>query len=96
MSLKSCEKTGTNEVTIELSISAEAFADANVKAYNKVKKNITVPGFRKGKAPLYIIEARYGKEVFFEYNEGNHFGPLIERIEKAITNLLTDYGTDRV
>lgn len=37
-----------------------------------------------------------GKEVFFEYNEGNHFGPLIERIEKAITNLLTDYGTDRV
>ena len=37
-----------------------------------------------------------GKEVTFEYNEGNHFGPLIERIEKAITNLLTDYGTDRV
>ena len=37
-----------------------------------------------------------GKEVFFEYNAGNHFGPLIERIEKGITNLLTDYGTDRV
>ena len=35
-----------------------------------------------------------GKDVIFEYNEGNHFGPLIERIEKAITNLLTDYGTD--
>ena len=30
-----------------------------------------------------------GKEVFFEYNEGNHFGPLIERIEKAITNILS-------
>ena len=29
-----------------------------------------------------------GKEVFFEYNEGNHFGPLIERIEKAITHIL--------
>ena len=28
-----------------------------------------------------------GKDVFFEYNEGNHFGPLIERIEKAIINL---------
>jgi len=28
------------------------------------------------------------KEVIFEYNEGNHFGPLIERIEKAITNIL--------
>jgi hypothetical protein len=30
-----------------------------------------------------------GKEVTFEYNEGNHFGPLIERIEKAINTLLT-------
>mgnify|MGYP003294593302 CR=1 FL=1 len=29
-----------------------------------------------------------GKDVHFEYNEGNHFGPLIERIEKALTNLL--------
>jgi hypothetical protein len=29
-----------------------------------------------------------GHEVFFEYNEGNHFGPLIERIEKAITHIL--------
>ena len=33
-----------------------------------------------------------GKEVFFEYNEGNHFGPLIERIEKAITNILSPYA----
>lgn len=31
-----------------------------------------------------------GKEVHFEYNEENHFGPLIERIEKATTNLLGD------
>ena len=30
-----------------------------------------------------------GKEVTFEYNEGNHFGPLIERIEKAIKILFT-------
>ncbi|MBR3869177.1 MAG: trigger factor [Clostridia bacterium] len=66
MSLKSCEKTGTNEVTIELSISAEAFADANVKAYNKVKKNITVPGFRKGKAPKAFIEKYYGEGVFYD------------------------------
>ena len=66
MSLKSCEKTGTNEVTIALSISAEAFADANVKAYNKVKKNITVPGFRKGKAPKAFIEKYYGEGVFYD------------------------------
>ena len=66
MSLKSCEKTGTNEVTIELSISAEAFADANNKAYNKVKKNIAVPGFRKGKAPKAFIEKYYGEGVFYD------------------------------
>ena len=66
MSLKSCEKTGTNEVTIELSISAEAFADANTKAYNKVKKNISVPGFRKGKAPKAFIEKYYGEGVFYD------------------------------
>ena len=66
MSLKSCEKTGTNEVTLELSISAEAFADANNKAYNKVKKNIAVPGFRKGKAPKAFIEKYYGEGVFYD------------------------------
>ena len=36
--------------------------------------------------------ANDGKKVFFEYNEGNHFGPLVERIEKAITNLLSCYA----
>ncbi len=66
MSLKSCEKTGTNEVTLEFSISAEAFAEANVKAYNKVKKNISVPGFRKGKAPKAFIEKYYGEGVFYD------------------------------
>ncbi len=66
MSLKSFEKTGTNEVTVELSISAEAFADANNKAYNKVKKNIAVPGFRKGKAPKAFIEKYYGEGVFYD------------------------------
>ena len=66
MSLKSCEKTGTNEVTLELSISAESFADANNKAYNKVKKSISVPGFRKGKAPKAFIEKYYGEGVFYD------------------------------
>ena len=51
----------------------------------------------KNKRLAYVEEATLeavdllksvGKEVFFEYNEGNHFGPLIERIEKAITKLL--------
>ena len=66
MSLKSCEKTGTNEVTIELTIDAEAFKEAGVKAYNQSKSKISVPGFRKGKAPKAFIEKYYGESVFYE------------------------------
>ncbi|MBE6715768.1 MAG: trigger factor [Ruminococcaceae bacterium] len=64
--LKSAEKTGTNEFTLALSISAEDFEKAVNKAYNKEKGNIAIPGFRKGKAPRAIIEKRYGEGVFYD------------------------------
>ncbi len=64
--LKSAEKTGTNEYSIALTISAEAFEKAIVKAYNKEKGNIVMPGFRKGKAPRAMIEKKYGANVFYE------------------------------
>ncbi len=64
--LKSAEKTGTNEFTVALSISAEDFEKAINKAYNKEKGNISIPGFRKGKAPRAIIEKRYGENVFYD------------------------------
>ena len=66
MSLKSCEKTGTNEVTLEISINAETFAAACTKAYNKWKNQVNVPGFRKGKAPKAFIEKYYGEGVFYD------------------------------
>lgn len=66
MSLKSCEKTGTNEVTVELTIDGTAFAAACTKAYNKIKNQIAVPGFRKGKAPKAFIEKYYGESVFYD------------------------------
>ncbi|MCR5295422.1 MAG: trigger factor [Lachnospiraceae bacterium] len=52
------------KMTVE--VSAEDFGKAIVKAYNKNKKNIQLPGFRKGKAPLVMIERIYGPEVFYE------------------------------
>lgn len=64
--LKSAEKTGTNEFTLAISISAEDFEKAINKAYNKEKGNIAIPGFRKGKAPRSIIEKRYGEGVFYD------------------------------
>ena len=64
--LNSAEKTGTNEITLDFSISAEDFAAAVMKAYHKNKNRINVPGFRKGKAPKAIIEKMYGENVFYD------------------------------
>ena len=52
------------KLTIE--VSAEDFGKAIVKAYNKNKNKIQLPGFRKGKAPLAMIERMYGPEIFYE------------------------------
>lgn len=64
--LKSANKTETNIYTLEVSISGEDFKAAILKAYNKQKGNIAIPGFRKGKVPLHMIERYYGKGVFYE------------------------------
>ncbi|MBQ2793573.1 MAG: trigger factor [Clostridia bacterium] len=66
MSLIKKELTEKNGYVIEFSVSKEAYAAAEQKAYRKQVKNINVPGFRKGKAPLHIIKTMYGKDVFFE------------------------------
>lgn len=64
--LKSANKTETNVYTLEVSVSGEDFNKAILKAYNKQKNKIQLPGFRKGKAPLKMIEKFYGEGVFFE------------------------------
>lgn len=66
MSLMKKELTEKSGFTIEFSIDKEAYAKAEMDAYKKQVKSITVPGFRKGKAPKHIIERMYGKGVFFE------------------------------
>ncbi|MGN1478572.1 MAG: trigger factor [Acutalibacteraceae bacterium] len=66
MMLKSANKTETNTYTLEVSISGEDFKAAILKAYNKQKGNISIPGFRKGKVPLVMVERYYGKGVFYE------------------------------
>ena len=66
MSLVSANKTETNTYSVEIAIAAEDFRAAIQQAYLKQRKSIQIPGFRKGKAPLQMIEKLYGKEVFYE------------------------------
>ena len=66
MSLISANNIEKNLHELKIGIDAETFAAAVSKVYKKQVKNITVPGFRKGKAPRSIIEKMYGKGVFYE------------------------------
>ena len=65
MNVKSIEKKG-NETTIVVSIDKELMESGANKAYLKARKNIMIPGFRKGKAPRKMIESMYGAHVFYE------------------------------
>ena len=72
MSLKETKKIDTNRYQLEIAIDGEKFREAIKEVYKKNGKKISVPGFRKGKAPLNIIETIYGTEVFFE--DGTIYG----------------------
>ncbi|NMD38107.1 MAG: trigger factor [Christensenellaceae bacterium] len=76
------EQLEGSKVKFSFVVPAEEFKEANQKAYLKNRGKITIPGFRKGKAPLSRIQAMYGKGVFFE----DAFDILFPEVyEKAIT-----------
>lgn len=60
------EKLEKNMAKLTIEASAEEFEAAVEKAYQKAKKSISLPGFRKGKAPRRMIEKMYGTGVFYE------------------------------
>lgn len=64
--LKKSEKVETNVYQLEIAIDGDKFEEAVNKAYLKQRKNISVKGFRKGKAPRNFIERIYGESVFYE------------------------------
>lgn len=66
MSFKVEQLEEKNMVKLVIEASAEEFEAGIEKAYQKNKKSIALPGFRKGKAPRKMIEKMYGAEVFFE------------------------------
>lgn len=65
MNVKSIERNG-NEAAIVVEIDKDLMESGVNKAYLKARKQIMIPGFRKGKAPRKMIEAMYGAHVFYE------------------------------
>jgi len=66
MYLKSIDKNETNKATFTVASDAAEFEKAVQEAYLKNKKDVYIPGFRKGKAPRQVIEGMYGREVFYQ------------------------------
>ena len=66
MSLKSTTRTEVNTVEMVFEVGPEEFEAAVEKAYQRARKNISLPGFRKGKVSRKMAEARLGEGVFYE------------------------------
>lgn len=64
--LKSTNKIETNKYELEVEVDAAQFENAVQSTYRRKAKNISIPGFRKGKAPRKMIEKLYGEGFFYE------------------------------
>ena len=71
MSIKIEKTENNNELKLEFTIEAKKFDEGMKKVYAKSSKYFNIPGFRKGKAPMAIVEKQYGPEIFYEdtFNE---------------------------
>ena len=83
MEIVSQNNTATNTYAVEIKFGAEEFEAAVNAVYNRQKGKISVPGFRKGKAPRKVIETHYGANVFFEdavnYLYNNNIEAVVEK-----------------
>lgn len=91
--LKEFNKKETNRYELTITVDAEKFGEAIKRAYKENVGKINVPGFRKGKAPMGIIEKFYGESVFFE-DALNILYP--EAVEGAIAESKLDYVDDKI
>ena len=91
MSLKATKNVATNRYELEITVDGEKFREAIKAAYKQNVKKINVPGFRKGKAPLSVIETYYGAEVFFEDALNLIYGEVVEdAINESGLNVIND------
>ena len=66
MVVKNVEKKDNNTAIFQVEVDADSFEKAVNTAYKKLKNSIYVAGFRKGKAPLVVIEGMYGADIFHD------------------------------
>lgn len=90
MSLKSSVKTDVNTTELVIAIDAEAFESAVEKAYQRQKKNIQLPGFRKGKVSRKLAEREFGTGAFYEEAINILIGPEIDAAVKETALELVD------
>lgn len=93
MNLKSSKKLETNRYELEIEISKEDFSKAVDKAYRKNIKKISIPGFRRGKAPRAFVEKYYGENIFYE-DAINSIYP--EAVEEAVKEANLEVINDKV
>lgn len=84
MNLKATNKTETNKYELEIEVPAEDFNKAIDEVFKTESKKITIPGFRRGKAPKAFIEKYYGESVFFEAAVDRLYRPaLMDAVEAS-------------
>ncbi len=94
------EKKEKSTAEIEVKVSAEEFEQAVAKAYLKDRGKITLPGFRKGKAPRKMIESIYGEGVFYETALDEIYPTVLQfaveqgKLDVVGTPSITDFNVD--
>ena len=90
MEIISNSKTAVNTVEVEFKNSAEEFEAEVQAAYLKKRKNITIPGFRKGKATRKMIETQYGEGVFYDDAVNAIYRKTIDDVVKELSLEVVD------
>ncbi|MCI1982729.1 MAG: trigger factor [Oscillospiraceae bacterium] len=91
MSLKSSNKVAANRFRLEVAVDADEFEKAVEQAYRKENKKITIPGFRRGKAPRKFVEKYYGEKIFYDDAINSLYpGALEQAIREANLEMIED------
>ncbi len=66
MKVTKCERKEHSKAEVTVEFDSNEYENAMERVYEKIRRNIDIPGYRRGKAPRSVIEGKYGKEVFYE------------------------------